>query len=65
METHISVNDFKILPILPKHTSLLTAMELHHKDPFDRLLLAQAMTENIPIVSAGVQFDAYGVQRFW
>ena len=65
METHIAVNEFKILPILPIHTALLTTMELHHKDPFDRLLLAQALTENIPIVSADTHFDAYGVQRLW
>jgi PIN domain nuclease of toxin-antitoxin system len=65
METHISANDIKILPILPKHTAMLTTMELHHKDPFDRLLLAQALTENIPIISADTQFDAYSVQRFW
>lgn len=51
METHIAVNDFTILPILPKHTALLTTMELHQKDPFDRLLVAQAVAENMRIVS--------------
>ncbi len=65
MDTQISSNDFSILPILPKHTALLTTMDSHHKDPFDRLLVAQAMTENMPIVSADSQFDAYGVTRLW
>jgi PIN domain nuclease of toxin-antitoxin system len=40
-------------------------MQLHHKDPFDRLLVAQALTENIPIVSADVQLDSYGITRLW
>ena len=65
MATHLAANDFAILPILLKHTALLTTMDLHHKDPFDRLLVAQAMSENIPIVSADSQLDAYGVQRVW
>lgn len=65
METHIAVIDFTILPILPKHTALLTTMELHHKDPFDRLLVAQAMAEDMRIVSVDPQLDVYGVQRLW
>ncbi len=65
METQITVNDIRILPIEPRHTSLLTTMHLHHKDPFDRLLVAQALTENIPIISVDPQLDAYSVQRLW
>jgi PIN domain nuclease of toxin-antitoxin system len=65
METHIAVNDFTILPILPKHTALLTTIELHHKDPFDRLQVAQAMAEDMRIVSVDPQLDVYGVQRLW
>ena len=65
METQIAANDFRILPIEPRHTALLTTMELHHKDPFDRLLVAQALAENVPIIGVDSQFDAYGVQRFW
>jgi PIN domain nuclease of toxin-antitoxin system len=65
METHIAANDFSILPILPKHTALLTTMDLHHKDPFDLLLVAQAMVADIPIVGADQQLDAYGIQRLW
>ena len=39
METHIVANDFRILPIVPKHTAVLTTMPLHHRDPFDRLVV--------------------------
>jgi PIN domain nuclease of toxin-antitoxin system len=38
---------------------------LHHRDPFDRLLIAQAMVEQIPILSADSAFDAYSIQRLW
>lgn len=65
METHIASNDFAILPILPKHTALLTTMELYHKDPFDRLLVVQSLVENIPLVSADMQLDSYGIHRIW
>jgi PIN domain nuclease of toxin-antitoxin system len=37
----------------------------HHKDPFDRLLIAQAIIERIPIVSTDAVFDQYGVTRVW
>lgn len=65
VETQIAVNHFDILPIEPKHTALLTTMPLHHKDPFDRLIVAQALAEETPIVGIDARFDAYGVKRLW
>lgn len=65
MHRGIVGNEFTILPIEPKHTSLLTTMPLHHKDPFDRLLVAQAKVENMAIISGDEMLDAYGVQRLW
>lgn len=65
METQIACNDFHILPIEPRHTALLTTMPFHHKDPFDRLIVAQALSEGVPIISVDSQLDAYGVQRLW
>jgi len=61
----IADNDFAILAIEPKHAAILTNLPFHHKDPFDRLLIAQALVERIPIVSIDPQFDAYGVKRIW
>jgi PIN domain nuclease of toxin-antitoxin system len=63
MHRGIQGNDFEILPTEPRHTSLLTTLPLHHKDPFDRLLVAQVLVEGIAIVSADAQLDAYGVLR--
>jgi PIN domain nuclease of toxin-antitoxin system len=65
MDRGINGNDFEILHIEPKHTSVLTTLPFHHRDPFDRLLIWQAMVEPIPIVSVDTAFDAYGVTRIW
>ncbi len=56
---------FLLLPILPTHTAWLVGLPFHHKDPFDRLLVAQALSEQVPIVSADVHLDAYGISRIW
>ena len=65
IEREIATNDFRILPIEPKHTAVLIILPYHHRDPFDRLLVAQAMAEDIPIVSVDLAFDAYPVTRLW
>ena len=54
-----------ILPIEPKHCEPLASLPRHHNDPFDRLLIAQAIVEQIPIVSVDVAMDPYGITRFW
>lgn len=58
-------NGFTILPVEPKYTTAILTLPHHHKDPFDRLLIAQASVEAIPIISADVQFDAYPITRLW
>jgi PIN domain nuclease of toxin-antitoxin system len=65
MQRGILGNDFEILPIEPRHTSVLTTLPLHHRDPFDRLLVAQAMSEGIPRVSADAVLDQYPITRLW
>lgn len=56
---------FQILPILPTHTAAVISLPFLHKDPFDRLLIAQAIVEAIPIVSADPVMDSYPVRRLW
>jgi len=65
MERQIAVNQFRILPIEVRHTALLTTMPHHHKDPFDRLLVAQALADGLSIISSDPRLDAYGVTRVW
>ena len=62
---HMLRNNFEWLGLSDAHFSALTTLPFHHKDPFDRLLIAQALVENIPIVSADASFDPYGVTRLW
>jgi len=65
MERELAANDLRILPILPRHTAALTGLSFHHRDPFDRLIIAQAMVEGIPVVSVDPLFDLYPVVRIW
>ncbi len=65
MDRAIRQNGFLILPIEPRHTSLLTNLPFHHRDPFDRLMIVQAMAEGFALVSTDSAFDAYSIQRLW
>jgi len=56
---------FTILPIEPGHAEPLTTLHRHHNDPFDRLIIAQAIVENMSIVGCDVAFDDYPVRRLW
>jgi PIN domain nuclease of toxin-antitoxin system len=55
-------NDLNVSPVALPHVLALDALPFHHKDPFDRLLIAQSIVEGLTIVSADSQFSAYGVQ---
>jgi PIN domain nuclease of toxin-antitoxin system len=61
----LEMNSIELLGISVSHTSRVASLPFHHRDPFDRLLVAQALTEEIPIVSADEKLDAYGVTRLW
>ena len=61
----IAGNDFSILPIEIRHAKILASLPMHHKDPFDRMIVAQAIAEQVPVVSMDSAFDSYGVTRLW
>jgi len=61
----IAINGIEILPIKMEHVSEVANLTLHHKDPFDRLIIAQAIVEKIAIVSSDTLFDSYPVTRLW
>ncbi len=65
MVRELKDNAMRILPILPRHTAVLTDLPFYHRDPFDRLIIAQAMVEGIPVVSGDDLFDEYPVRRIW
>ena len=54
-----------LLPIQPTHLVAVPSLPMHHKDPFDRLLVAQSLTENLPFISADSLLDRYGIRRIW
>ena len=55
----------EILSINFEHTLEVSKLEFHHKDPFDRLIIAQAKIENMTIVSKDILFDDYDIKRLW
>lgn len=61
----LSRNNFELLAITFDHATLVESLAPHHRDPFDRLLVAQATAEQLPIVSADPIFEQYGVARVW
>jgi PIN domain nuclease of toxin-antitoxin system len=65
IESRFTETRFQLLPISIKDTVQLRQLPLHHKDPFDRILIAQAINHSLAIVSADVAFDAYPIQRVW
>jgi PIN domain nuclease of toxin-antitoxin system len=65
VQEQLEVNGFNLLPITLEHTGRVAALPFHHRDPFDRLLAAQALTEDLPVVSADPVFRRYGVTRLW
>ncbi len=56
---------FQPLSITIDHAQRAGALPGPHRDPFDRMLIAQSLAENIPIVSNDRAFDGYGVRRIW
>ena len=61
----VTLNGFELLPILPNHIIKLTTLDFNHRDPFDRIIIAQGLYENLKIMSRDTIFDEYGVTRIW
>ena len=58
-------NRIKVLDITVDSLIKLTTLPFHHRYPFDRLIIAQALVEELPIIGADAAFDAYGISREW
>lgn len=61
----IETSDILMLPISFEDTARVRHLPLHHRDPFDRILISQAMNHDLPIISADKKFDLYEIQRVW
>lgn len=61
----LALNDITLLPIRVIDCERVISLPFHHRDPFDRMIIAQALVDYIPIVSVDAAFDAYDVRRLW
>jgi PIN domain nuclease of toxin-antitoxin system len=61
----VAANGFLVLPLDFRHLRELLTLPFHHRDPFDRLLIAQAFAEEMTLVSCDPHFQAYGVKVLW
>ena len=61
----IAANSIQLLNISLSHALRVEKLPFHHRDPFDRLIIAQSLTENLPVLSNDNAFDTYGIERVW
>ena len=64
-QEQLEVNGFQVLPLALEHAAAVAELPFHHRDPFDRVLAAQARHDDLAIVSADPVFRKYGVRRVW
>ena len=65
VEQHLIANEIQMLSIQTTHLERLIELPFHHRDPFDRLIAAQAISEGLPLISGDPAFDSYGLERHW
>jgi len=65
MAQQLSLSGIELLNITIDHAAIVATLPFHHRDPFDRLLIAQAMFEKMPVISIDAAFDNYSVTRLW
>ena len=58
----IAVDRIEVLPIFPKHVLQVSSLFFHHRDPFDRIIIAQSQTEGLPVMTNDGEFGNYGVE---
>lgn len=61
----VANSDILLLPIAFEDTAQLLNLPLHHNDPFDRILIAQAINHSLVVIGTDKKFDAYPIQRVW
>jgi PIN domain nuclease of toxin-antitoxin system len=65
IQNELMINAVQWLPIEMSHCAELTKLPFHHRDPFDRMLIAQAMVEDLQVLSRDVRLSDYGIERLW
>ncbi|MCK4659487.1 MAG: type II toxin-antitoxin system VapC family toxin [Phycisphaerae bacterium] len=65
VEKQVALNSIELLEISLRHVCITAELQFHHRDPFDRLLAAQCIVDDLDLVSADGVFEEYGVRRVW
>lgn len=65
IEREMAANGIRWLAITPEHCVEVERLPFHHRDPFDRMIIAQALREGMAILGGDSRMDAYGVTRIW
>lgn len=65
VKTQLDLNGFQLLPITWEDTLLITSLPFHHRDPFDRILIAQSISSKLNIITKDDQFKNYSVSLIW
>jgi PIN domain nuclease of toxin-antitoxin system len=65
IQKEMKINTILWLPIETEHCAKVVALPFHHRDPFDRLLVAQTMVEDLRLLSRDSQLSAYNIKRIW
>ena len=65
LSRELAINNFELLPISLEHATAVEGLPQFHRDPFDRMLVAQAQSLHCAIVSVDTALDRYGVGRIW
>jgi PIN domain nuclease of toxin-antitoxin system len=65
MQSHLALSAIGLLEISPQHTYAVADLPFHHRDPFDRLLAAQCLSDGLTLISSDGVFEKYGVERVW
>jgi PIN domain nuclease of toxin-antitoxin system len=66
LRQHVTDNGFEILPITFSHTAELITLDLHHRDPFDRIIIAQALSERLILIGKDGNFEKYSqLKMLW
>lgn len=61
----LKFNGVKLLPVTAEHVLRIESLPLHHRDPFDRMLIAQSLEEELPLVTSDAIFQRYGMNLIW
>jgi len=65
LENSIEILSLKILPVNFSHVNEVFALEFHHRDPFDRMIIAQSIAEDLTIISKDKNFSLYPIKLLW